>query len=136
MYEARGQEPMLHEHIYSMYILTILAHAVLFCIFWFSARGIGRLVAKGGNDNIIPAIPADNAMALAFTATGCLMLVKAVPEIARLITHYISPLNQRPPQQETVVAAMLYLVLAILFIFGAKGLCNIVLHFRSTTREK
>lgn len=124
------QEPGIYEHMYSLYALTILAHVILFCVFWFGAKGVGSLVVKDKDDKAIPALSADTAMIVVFTATGCIMLVKAVPELSRLITYYISPLGQRPPQQETVIAATLYLVLALIFIFGAKGLHNIVLNCR------
>lgn len=130
------QEPGIYEHMYSLYALTILSHVILFCVFWFGAGGVGRLVTKKGNDKTILTLSADDAMVLVFTATGCILLIKAIPEVSRLIAHYISPLNARPPQQETVIATGLYFVLALTFIFGAKGLRNIVLYCRGMKDTK
>jgi hypothetical protein len=111
------------------------ACVVLALLFWFGAKHIGRALAGREADAPVSAAPPENYLAAAFALGGCWVLAQAVPEASQLLAYAFSePGRYRVLPFQLIQKSLsvgIYVTIAALFIFGARGLGRLVTRVRA-----
>ncbi|MCL4676995.1 MAG: hypothetical protein KJ017_00200 [Alphaproteobacteria bacterium] len=129
-------------------ITVLLAHfsfwALLSAFFWFFSRTIGGLLAGPSSTNdSVPSIQPDAFMVGIFAGFGCYLIGQSIPDLADLASELVYMWTTDTPSRRpglAVVGAnlriLINLVMAMFFIFGARGLQKFVFSLRGIPREK
>lgn len=123
---VEGGAFMVVWHFVSLFLFLLFAVSL-----WFGAEKVGRLIAGKGAPKKISVFPPEHFMAAVFVGFGCLLLSSAVPEVSKLLAYVF---GESPVRKGTVVeistSIVLYLVLSLIFILGARGLQRAVFFLR------
>lgn len=130
--------------VIAILLTNCLFWALLSAFFWFFSRKIGALlVGNKSLDEKAPSIQPDAFMVAIFAGFGCYLIGRSIPDLADLASELVYMWTTDNPSRwpglavvEANLRILITLVMAVFFIFGARGLQKFVFSLRGIPREK